>query len=152
MSEKRIVVASDHGGLELKRLLVDSLSQGGWTVDDLGCHSEESVDYPRYALDLAGRVAGGEAPFGLLVCGTGIGMSIAANRVPGVRAALCSETYSAKMARAHNDANVLCLGGRVIGLELARAILATFLETAFEGGRHQRRLDQIAAGGERQQG
>lgn len=148
MSEKRIVVASDHGGIELKQQLAESLSQWGWTVDDLGCQSGESVDYPRYALDLAGKVAGGEAPFGLLVCGTGIGMSIAANKVPGARAALCSETYSAKMARAHNDANVLCLGGRVIGQELARAILATFLATPFEGGRHQRRLEQIA-GGER---
>lgn len=143
MTAGRIVVGSDHGGLELKRQLVESLESWGWEVADLGCHAPDSVDYPDFAAAVAEEVASGAARFGLLVCGTGIGMSIAANRIPGVRAALCHETYSAKMARAHNDANVLCLGGRVVGPELARAVLAAFLEGSFEGGRHEGRLGKI---------
>jgi ribose 5-phosphate isomerase B len=141
---RRIVVGNDHGGLALKQELVEALGRWGWEVDDVGCATTQSVDYPDFAATVAGKVAAGEAPFGLLLCGTGIGMCIAANKVPGIRAALCHETYSASMARAHNDANVLCLGGRVIGPELARAVLAQFLESSFEGGRHQRRLDKIA--------
>jgi len=145
MVARKIVVGSDHGGLELKRQLCESLLSWGWDVDDVGCSTAQSVDYPDFAATVGRKVADGEANLGLLVCGTGIGMCIAANKVPGVRAALCCESYSAKMARAHNDANVLCLGGRVVGPELARQVLATFLESSFEGGHHQRRLDRIAA-------
>jgi ribose 5-phosphate isomerase B len=145
MADPRIIIASDHGGLELKQGLAAALKGWSWSVEDLGCHDSASVDYPDLALDLARRVAAGLAPLGLLVCGTGIGVSIAANKVPGVRAALCSEPYSAALARRHNDANVLCLGGRVLGPELAMAVLEAFLGADFEGGRHQRRLDKIAA-------
>ena len=142
---RKIVVGSDHGGLELKRQLCDGLAGWGWTVEDVGCSTAQSVDYPDFAETVGRKVADGEADVGLLICGTGIGMCIAANKVRGVRAALCHECYSAQMARAHNDANVLCLGGRVVGPELARQVLATFLESSFEGGRHQRRLDKIAS-------
>ena len=145
MADQRIIIASDHGGLELKQALASTLEGWSWSVEDLGCHDSASVDYPDLALDLARRVASGQAPLGLLVCGTGIGVSIAANKVPGVRAALCADPYSASMARRHNNANVLCLGGRVLGPELAGAVLEAFLGAEFEGGRHQRRLDKIAA-------
>ena len=139
---KRIVVGSDHAGLELKQALVAALAEWGWTVEDVGCHGIESVDYPDFAVAVARRVAGSE-DLGLLVCGTGIGMCITANKVAGVRAALCHDPYSAAASRGHNDANVLCLGGRVIGRELAKAVLRAFLETPFEGGRHGRRLEKI---------
>lgn len=142
-NHKRIAVGCDHGGLELKHALVSCLEGWGWYVLDQGCHSEDSVDYPDYAFAVTSKVTDGEVELGLLVCGTGIGMCIAANKVPGIRAALCSETYSAEMARKHNDANVLCIGGRVVGVELAQAVLAAFLQASFEGGRHQRRLDKI---------
>jgi ribose 5-phosphate isomerase B len=142
-SEKHIAVGCDHGGLELKRELVATLADWGWTVEDLGCHTAESVDYPDFAASVTRMVVDREAELGLLICGTGIGMCMAANKVRGIRAALCSDTYSAEMARRHNDANVLCLGGRVLGPELARAILAAFLEGSFDGGRHQRRVDKI---------
>jgi ribose 5-phosphate isomerase B len=146
MAEKpRVVVGCDHAGLELKRALTAALQSWGFEVGDLGCHDSSSVDYPDYALAVAQKVAGGSDPLGLLVCGTGIGMCIAANKVPGVRAALCHDPYSASAARGHNDANVLCLGGRVIGPELAKAVLKAFVEGKFEGGRHQGRLDKIAA-------
>jgi ribose 5-phosphate isomerase B len=114
-------------------------------VEDLGPTSGDSVDYPDYARQVAGAVAGGRARFGLLVCGTGIGMSIAANKVDGVRAAHCTSELEARMARAHNDANVLCIGERIVGLGLGAAIVAAFLEQPFEGGRHQRRVEKIAA-------
>jgi len=140
---RKVVVANDHAGLELKRELLHSLAEWGWEVEDLGCQGAESVDYPDFALAVAGRIAESEE-VGLLICGTGIGMSIAANKVAGVRAALCADTYSAGAARAHNNANVLCLGGRVLGPEVAREILRAFLNTPFDGGRHQRRLDKIA--------
>ncbi len=143
MSEQKIVVGCDHGGLDLKRLLVEDLAERGWTVEDLGCHTSDSVDYPEYADAVARRVAAGESPLGLLICGTGVGMSMAANKVRGVRAALCGDTYSAEMTRRHNDANVLCLGARVIGSELARAILGAFLDAPYDGGRHKRRVDKI---------
>jgi ribose 5-phosphate isomerase B len=143
MSDKRIILGSDHGGLELKTALTRNLVEWGWTVEDAGCRAGETVDYPDPALAVAHAVAGGAPALGLLVCGTGIGMCIAANKVPGIRAALCHDTYSAGMARQHNDANVLCLGGRVIGPELARSVLAAFLGASFEGGRHARRLEKI---------
>ncbi|MCC6749535.1 MAG: ribose 5-phosphate isomerase B [Deltaproteobacteria bacterium] len=163
MHERRIALGCDHAGLALKFELLGALDKWGWAVEDLGCHplaadgahglrfdqskgvlaATDSVDYPDFALAVAQSVADGRVPLGLLICGSGIGMSIAANKVAGVRAALCHDPYSAHMCRAHNDANVLCLGGRVIGPEVGRAVLREFLETTFEGGRHQRRLDKI---------
>jgi ribose 5-phosphate isomerase B len=139
----RLAAASDHAGFPLKNHLVAWLSARGHEVIDLGTHSAESTDYPDFAHEVARRIASGEIERGLLVCGTGIGMSIAANRHAGVRAARCLSEYDARMARAHNDANVLALGERVTGTGLAEAILETFLATAFEGGRHARRVDRI---------
>jgi ribose 5-phosphate isomerase B len=138
------VIASDHAGLELKRGLAQALGEWGWQAEDLGCRGAESVDYPDFALAVARRVKSEDPPLGLLVCGTGVGMSITANKVRGVRAALCHDSYSAVAARAHNNANVLCMGGRVVGPELAKEVLRAFLVTPFDGGRHQRRLDKIA--------
>jgi len=139
----RLAAASDHAGFPLKNHLVAWLSARGHEVIDLGTHSAESTDYPDFAHEVARRIASGEIERGLLVCGTGIGMSIAANRHAGVRAARCLTEYDARMARAHNDANVLALGERVTGAGLAEAILETFLATAFEGGRHARRVQKI---------
>jgi ribose 5-phosphate isomerase B len=141
----RLIAGSDHAGLNLRREAVRVAREKGFEVEDLGPFSGDSVDYPDYALKVAQAVATGKARFGLLVCGTGIGMSIAANKVRGVRAAHCCTEFEARMARAHNDANVLCLGERVNGLGLGSAIVAAFLEQPFEGGRHQRRVDKIAA-------
>ena len=143
MRDKRIIVGNDHAGLVLKRELVDRLRDLGWQVEDVGCASSESVDYPDFAFAVARQVAADPSILGLLICGSGVGMCIAANKVAGIRAALCHDPYTATVARAHNNANILCLGGRVIGPELAKAVLASFLGTAFEGGRHQRRLDRI---------
>ncbi len=145
MNDKRIAIGCDHGGLEMKQDLAQELKSWGWVVEDCGCHTPQSVDYPDFAHAVAGKVVAGDAELGLLVCGTGIGISIAANKIKGIRAALCADSFSAEMARRHNDANIICLGGRVLGPELAKAILAAFLEASFEGGRHQRRLDKIAA-------
>jgi len=139
----RLAAASDHAGFPLKNHLVAWLRAHGHEVVDLGTHSAESTDYPDFAHELARRVVAGEFERGLLVCGSGIGMSIAANRHAGVRAARCLSEYDARMARAHNDANVLALGERVTGVGLAEAILETFLATAFEGGRHARRVQKI---------
>ncbi len=139
----RLAAASDHAGFPLKNHLVAWLRARGHEVLDLGTHSAESADYPDFAHELARRIAAGEFERGLLVCGTGIGISIAANRHPGVRAARCLSEYDARMARAHNDANVLALGGRVTGAGLAEAILEAFLATPFEGGRHARRVQKI---------
>jgi ribose 5-phosphate isomerase B len=138
-----LAVASDHGGLTLKEELVLFLKERGHAVTDLGVHSAESVDYPDYARKVAEKVTSGDADLGLLVCGTGVGMSIAANKVAGVRAAVVSDTFSARMSRAHNNANILCLGERVVGPGLARELLTTWLETPFEGGRHERRVTGI---------
>jgi ribose 5-phosphate isomerase B len=139
----RFAAASDHAGFPLKNHLAAWLRARGHEVLDLGTHSAESADYPDFGHQLARRLAAGEFERGLLVCGTGIGISIAANRHPGVRAARCLSEYDARMARAHNDANVLALGERVTGAGLAEAILETFLATAFEGGRHARRVQKI---------
>ncbi len=143
----RFVAGADHAGAPLKDALVAHLTSLGHDVRDLGTHGPESVDYPDFAHAVSRAVledrAAGEATFGLLVCGTGLGMSYGANRHPGIRAALCSEPWSAAMSRRHNDANVLCLGGRVVGVELAKAILEAFLEASFEGGRHARRVGKI---------
>ena len=142
MSE-RIIAGSDHAGLALRAEAVRVAQQRGFDVEDLGPFSGESVDYPDYARRVVEAVASGAARFGLLVCGTGIGMSIAANKVKGVRAAHATTEYEARMARAHNDANVLCIGERVVGLGLGAAVVAAFLEAPFEAGRHARRVEKI---------
>ncbi len=141
----RIVFGSDHAGLLLRAEAVRVAAAAGFEVEDLGPFSGDSVDYPDFAARVGQAVAEGRARLGVLVCGTGIGMSIAANKVKGVRAAHCTTEYEARMARAHNDANVLCMGERVIGLGLGGAVTAAFLAQPFEGGRHQRRVDKIAA-------
>ncbi|HEX9291265.1 MAG TPA: ribose 5-phosphate isomerase B [Anaeromyxobacteraceae bacterium] len=141
----RIIAGSDHAGLQLRAEAVRIAKEKGFEVEDLGPFSGESVDYPDYALRVAEAVAAGRARFGLLVCGTGIGMSIAANKVKGIRAAHCGTELEARMARAHNDANVLCIGERVLGLGQGGAVVAAFLDQPFEGGRHQRRVDKIRA-------
>ena len=138
-----IVIASDHAGVELKARIVEILSQSGVEVRDLGPADATSVDYPDFAHRVAHAVSAGEAERGILICGTGIGMSMAANRHPGVRAALCHDAFTAEMARLHNDANVLCIGGRTTGIGVAEQIVQLFLDTPFEGGRHQRRVEKI---------
>ena len=138
-----IAIGSDHGGYELKQRIVEFLIAQGHQVQDFGTHSTESVDYPDFAVPLARAVAAGEFDRGILICGTGIGMSIAANKVHGIRAAVCTNCYMARMSRQDNDANILCLGGRVLGLGLALEIVQVFLETEFMGGRHARRIGKI---------
>ncbi len=141
----KLVAGSDHAGLALRGEAVKAARAAGFEVEDLGPFSGESVDYPDYARSVAEAVAAGRAKLGILVCGTGIGMSIAANKVKGIRAAHCTTEFEARMARAHNDANVLCIGERVVGLGLGAAIVKAFLETAFEGGRHARRVEKMSA-------
>ncbi|MBQ9988552.1 MAG: ribose 5-phosphate isomerase B [Clostridia bacterium] len=139
-----IVIGSDHGGFALKEELAAYLKEKGLEVKDMGCYSPESVDYPDVAQAACEEVKQ-QGCLGILLCGTGIGISISANKVPGIRAALCSDPYSARMCREHNNAQVLCLGGRVVGPELAKCIVDAFLEGSFAGGRHQRRVDKIMA-------
>lgn len=141
----RFVAGSDHAGLSLKQLLVAHLRANGVEVEDLGTHEAASTDYPDWAAPVARAVAAGQADFGLLVCGTGQGMAMAANRVPGVRAAVVADTFSARATRAHNDANVLCLGQRIVGTGVAEDILDAFLATPYEGGRHAARVAKLAA-------
>ena len=141
-----IALACDHAGLPLKVEIAALLAELGRTVEDLGVSEPTSVDYPDYAHRVAERVLSKAHRFGILVCGSGVGMSIAANRHAGIRAVVCSEPYSAAMARRHNDANVLCLGARVVGPGLGREIVEAFLAVEFEGGRHQRRVDKIEIG------
>jgi ribose 5-phosphate isomerase B len=141
-----IAIGCDHAGFELKQQLKAQLQTWGHAVSDFGAHSAEPSDYPQVSFELARAVAVGRCQLGVLICGTGIGTQIAANKVPGVRAAVCHDCYSARVARAHNDANVLCLGARVIGAELAREVLRIWLAEPFSGEeRHVRRLAQIAA-------
>ena len=140
----RIAIGSDHRGFEVKRRLVALLQRLGHEVVDVGPVGSESVDYPDYAFLVADAVSKGRVDRGILTCGTGIGMCIAANKVPGVRAAPCHDSITAEMSRRHNDANVLSIGARVVGTGLAEEILATFLTTEFEGGRHARRVAEIA--------
>ncbi|HET8541579.1 MAG TPA: ribose 5-phosphate isomerase B [Anaeromyxobacter sp.] len=140
----KVIAGSDHAGLSLRAEAVRVVKAAGLEAEDLGPFSGDSVDYPDYARQVAEAVAAGRAKLGILVCGTGIGMSIAANKVKGVRAAHCTTEFEARMARAHNDANVLCLGERVLGLGLGGAVVKTFLETPFEGGRHARRVQKMA--------
>ena len=140
---KQLGVACDHAGLELKRALVAELEKRGLSLRDFGTTNEASCDYPDFAHAVARAIAGEEIAQAILVCGTGVGMSIAANRHPDVRAVVCSEALSARMSRAHNDANVLCIGARVIGVGTAIEIVDAFLSTAFEGGRHAGRVSKI---------
>lgn len=136
-----IWIGNDHGGYELKLKLLEYLDEHGIAYRDIGCHSTEIARYPYYAAAVANAVAQGRAERGILICSTGIGMSIVANRRPGVRASLCTDTYAAKMTRRHNDSNILCLGGKTTGLFVALDILETWLNTGFEGGRHCISLD-----------
>lgn len=137
-----LIAGSDHAGLALKRELTKLATELGYEVRDVGTHTSDSTDYPDYAHQVASAVAAGEG-LGLLVCGTGIGMSMAANRHAGVRSALCGDVFSAAQARQHNDANILCIGARVVGPGLASEILKAFLGASFEGGRHERRVQKI---------
>ena len=140
----KIAIASDHGGFALKEELKEYLIEMGVDFEDLGIGSPDPVDYPEVAWTVAKKVADGEFHRAILVCGTGIGMCIVANKVKGIRAALCHDVFSAKMATEHNNANVLALGGRVIGVELAKMIVATWLESQFAGGRHGRLVNRIS--------
>jgi len=141
----RIALASDHAGYRLKSALVGHLSAEGHDVLDVGTHSEDPVDYPQFCADAGRAVADGRADVGIVMGGSGQGEAISANKVHGIRAALCLDEYTARLARQHNDANVLSLGGRIVAEAFAISIVNVFLSTAFEGGRHQPRLDQIAA-------
>ncbi|CAA7617792.1 ribose 5-phosphate isomerase B [Magnetospirillum sp. UT-4] len=149
MKSQTIALASDHGGLEMKALLKQHLEGAGLTVIDLGTNDGQSVDYPDFADAMASALKGGKAERGILMCGTGIGISIAANRHKHVRAALVHDSYGARMCRQHNDANVLVLGGRTMGPEVAKEVVDIFLNTEFEGGRHARRVAKLADSGER---
>jgi len=144
MSKEIIVLAGDHGGYDLKVLLKSFLIENEYEVLDLGCHGPESVDYPDYAQKLAEEIKSANASRGVLVCGSGIGISIAANRFPHIRAALVHDRLTAELCRQHNDANVIVMGGRVIGPDVAKDCLRAFLNTDFEGGRHQRRIDKMS--------
>ncbi|EGW38917.1 MULTISPECIES: ribose 5-phosphate isomerase B [unclassified Desulfosporosinus] len=139
----RVVLGSDHGGYELKEAIRKHLEAQGLEVQDLGTHSTDSVDYPEYGFAVGNAIMKGEADLGIAICGTGQGISMAANKIRGIRAALCTETFSARMAREHNNANVLTLGGRVTGVGLALDIVDIFLKTDFAGGRHARRVNLI---------
>ena len=139
----KIAVGCDHGGLEHKNAIAEHLKSEGFEVEDFGIYENKSVDYPEIALKVANSIKNGENELGILVCGTGIGMPLAANKVNGIRAAACSEHFSAKYTRLHNNSNILCLGGRVIGIGTALELCDIFVNTEFEGGRHQRRIDMI---------
>lgn len=139
----KVALGADHGGYALKEYIKKVLAEDNIEFHDFGTYSEESVDYPDYARPVAEAVAAGDFDRGILICGTGIGMEIAANKVPGVRAALVHDVYSARATRQHNDSNILTMGGRVVGPALAAEIVKTWLATEFEGGRHARRLDKI---------
>ena len=140
----RIAIASDHAALDLKGELREWLIELGHEVADLGPHNSDSVDYPDYGYKLAEVIADGTVERGIALCGSGIGISMAANRNPAIRCALVSEPVSARLSREHNDANVLAMGARIIGMEMAKACIAAFLETEFAGGRHQRRVDKLS--------
>lgn len=139
----KIVLANDHSAVELKKEIRAHLEEKGYEVIDIGTNSSESCDYPVYGERAGKMVVSGEADLGILICGTGVGISLAANKVKGVRACVCSEPYSARLSRMHNDTNVLAFGARVVGSELAKMIVDEWLEAEFEGGRHKRRVDMI---------
>ena len=145
MEDLKVAIGSDHGGFHYTEQIIAYLKSRDIPYIDLGTYTRESCDYPNIAKQVTAKIASGEANRGILVCGTGIGMSIAANKSKGIRAALCGDTYSARVSRAHNNANVLCLGERVIGEHLALDIVDIWLKTGFEGGRHKRRIDEIEA-------
>ena len=137
-------IASDHGGYDLKQYIISHLQNTHYTIEDLGCHNKDSVDYPRYGQQAGMYITQGLADVGIIICGTGIGISIAANRFPSARAALCYDTTTARLSRQHNDANILALGARQTAPELACEIVNVFLSTKFEEGRHQRRVKMLS--------
>ena len=139
----KIGIGNDHSALELKAEIIGFLKEKGYEIVDFGTNSTESCDYPIYGEKVARAVAAGEVEKGILICGTGLGISLAANKVEGIRAVVCSEPFTAKMSRAHNNCNILAFGARVVRAELAKMIVDTWLSTEFEGGRHQRRVDMI---------
>lgn len=141
----KIVLAADHGGYELKEIIKEYLNSQGHQIEDVGCYSEESTDYPDWVSKAAKAVAAGEAERGIVFCGSGIGASIVANKVDGVRAVLCFSDYLAEYSRLHNNANVMALAGRLVAPDLAKRYVDIWLKTEYEGGRHQRRLDKITA-------
>ena len=141
----KIVIGCDHAGYEFKAPVIAHLEEKGYTVIDVGTNSAESCNYPEYAYKLCTTITSGEADLGILICGTGVGMSIAANKVEGIRAACVSETFSARLTRQHNDTNVLCFGARVVGLGIACDLCDNFLEAEYEGGKHAKRVDMIMA-------
>lgn len=143
MTRKPIAIASDHAGFDLKAIVAEELSEMGYQVLDLGTDGPQSVDYPDFGTALAKAVQAGEAERGILICGTGIGISMAANRYPGVRAAVCWDETSARLTREHNDANVLAMGARLLGVEVAKDCVRTFLSTDFAGGRHAGRVAKL---------
>ena len=140
----KIAIGADHGGFQLKEKVARLLEQLGHRVEDTGCHSSDSVDYPDFADPVVAKVADGECDRGILICGTGIGMSLAANRNRKIRAANCHDEYTARMSREHNDANILCLGARVIGEGVAVDLVKVWLDTPFAGGRHQQRIAKFS--------
>lgn len=142
---KKVYIACDHAALHMKNDIAGYLNSKGYEVEDLGPFTPERVDYPVYAEKVGKAVVADKGSLGILICGTGIGMSLAANKIKGIRAAAVSEVYSAKLTRQHNDSNIICFGARVIGIETAKMIVDAFLETEFEGERHQRRVDMITA-------
>lgn len=144
-AKPRIAIGSDHAGFSVKEVIRKYLENAGYSVSDLGTSSEESVDYPDYGKAIGESVISKQADLGIAVCGSGIGISIAANKVPGIRAALAHDVNTARLAREHNDANVLALGGRIVTTETAIEMVKVFITTAYLGGRHQRRLDKITA-------
>lgn len=143
MENLTVAIGSDHGGFEYKNAIIEYLKSKNIKCIDVGTYTKESCDYPKIAREVCQKVLSNEAQKGILICGTGIGMSIVANKIKGIRAALCGDTFSAKACRAHNNANILCLGQRVIGEQLALDIVDIWLKSEFEGGRHQRRVDMI---------
>lgn len=145
MKNKNILIGSDHAGYELKLQVIEHLKELGYTPIDVGNDSLESCDYPIFAARLCRGIQEGKAPLGILVCGTGIGMSLVANKFKGIRAACCSDTFSARLTREHNDANVLCFGSRVVGMGLAFDLVDNFLEAEYQGGKHARRVAMITA-------
>lgn len=146
----KIAIGNDHVAVEAKTQIKEYLIEKGYEVEDFGAHTPNRCDYPVYGEMVANAVAGGEADLGILICGTGVGISLAANKVRGIRAVVCSEPYSARLSRQHNNTNILAFGARVIGIELAKMIVDQWLTAEFEGGRHQTRIDMIAAIGEKQ--
>ncbi|MCL0041127.1 ribose 5-phosphate isomerase B [Dehalococcoidia bacterium] len=141
----RIAIGSDHAGFKMKQCIKGLLSEMGHTYEDFGCYDSGSVDYPDIAFAVADAVANGQFNQGILICGTGIGMSMVANKVPGIRAAICHDTFSARRAREHTNANVLCIGGRIVGEGVVREVITAYLGAEFMGGRHARRLEKLHA-------